>query len=95
MEEEYFGQYLLENCFLDYEMLRYLPSMLAAASVNLVLKVMREGRGNIWKITGYTEQTLKAASKDILILAQSTTSLKGIRHKFSSEKFKKVALTKL
>ena len=93
--EEAFGLYLLELALVDYKMLKYKPSMVAASAVNLVCKsVSKDLRTSL---VGFTSTQLKASSKDLLILMQAdkNSSLSAVRNKYSKAENFQVALNKI
>merc|ERR1719161_2868834 len=86
------AQYLLELTLVDYKMIKYSPSHLAAAAVLLSNKLLR--RQPAWKPaavrhTRLTEQSLKECAKEICILLESaaTSPLKAVTKKYSQMKY--------
>eukprot|EP00928_Gymnodinium_smaydae_P051116 TRINITY_DN3463_c0_g1_i2.p1 TRINITY_DN3463_c0_g1~~TRINITY_DN3463_c0_g1_i2.p1 ORF type:complete len:590 (+),score=144.28 TRINITY_DN3463_c0_g1_i2:87-1856(+) len=93
------ARYLLELTLLDYKMIRYTPSHVAAAAVLMSNKLLR--RQPSWtpaavKHTKLTEQMLKPCAKDIgTLLGQAEThALQAVRRKFSQQKLHAVAKIK-
>jgi cyclin B len=90
------AQYLLELTLVEYSMLKYSPSRLAAAAVLLSNKLLR--RQPSWKPaavkhTHFTEQMLKECAKEMCGLVENAehNSLQAVRKKFSQLKYHSVA----
>jgi cyclin B len=90
------AQYLLELTLVEYSMLKYSPSRLAAAAVLLSNKLLR--RQPSWKPaavkhTRFTEQMLKECAKEMCGLVENAehSSLQAVRKKFSQLKYHSVA----
>jgi len=90
------AQYLLELTLVDYKMVKYAPSHLAAAAVLLSNKLLR--RQPSWtlaveKHTMMTEQMLKGCAKEICVLLEHAEHdlLQAVRKKFSQLKHHSVA----
>ena len=93
-----FCRYLLELFLIECRMIKYLPSIVAAASVYIALKITKKNEANIVaKITNYSEEKLRDCAKDICIILDNVekSSLQAIRKKFSLPKFLEVAKIKL
>jgi cyclin B len=93
------AHYLLELTLVEYKMLKYTPSHLAASAVLLSNKLVR--RYPCWtpaavKHTRMAEQTLKDCSKELCTLLEKaeTNPLKAVRNKFSKHKYHSVATLK-
>jgi hypothetical protein len=94
------ARYLIELPLIEYKMLRYTPSMIAAAAVYLTMKILK--RDSPWndhlkEETQYNEQQVRPCAKDLCILLQGIEkcSLQAVRKKFSLPKFNEVALIKI
>jgi len=90
------AQYLLELTLVDYNMIKYSPSRLAAAAVLLSNKLLR--RQPSWKPaavkhTHFTEQMLKECAKEMCSLLEYAehNPLQAVRKKFSQLKYHSVA----
>lgn len=90
------AQYLLELTLIDYKMVKYSPSHLAAAAILLSNKLLR--RQPSWtpaavKHTKMTEQMLKECAKEMCGLLEHAESnpLQAVRKKFSQLKHHSVA----
>jgi cyclin B len=88
-------QYLLELALVEYKMLKYSPSHLAAASILLSNKLLRRPS---WtpataKHTKMTEPMLKECAKDMCAILESaeTNTLQAVQRKFSQVKHHSVA----
>lgn len=93
-----FCRYLLELFLIEYRMIKYCPSIVAAASIYIALKITKKSEANLVpKITNYTEEKLRECAKDICIILDNVekSSLQAIRKKFSLPKFLEVAKIKL
>lgn len=93
-----FCRYLLELFLIEYRMIKYPPSMLAASSIYIALKITKKTEANqVPKVTSYTEDKLRECAKDICIILDNVekSSLQAIRKKFSLPKFLEVAKIKL
>ena len=89
-----FCRYLLELFLVEYKMIKYNPSLLAAASIYLTLKIT--GKNLTYKIvelSNYTDEVLKECAKDICIILDNVEKcqLQAVRKKFSLPKFMEVA----
>ena len=91
----FFARYLLETVLLEYSLLRYSNSLLAAGAVFLVNKIFKK---HGWTVelqhhTGYSEADVKPCAKDIYFTMQNSEKLvlHAIKRKFSSAKFMEVS----
>ena len=93
------ARYLLELAFIEYKMLKYVPSNLACSAIYLVNKIQKkEGWSNVLvKHAKYSETQLRPCAKDLCILLQNAgkSNLQAVRRKFSSTKFLEVAKIQL
>ena len=94
------ARYLIELCLVDYKMIRFSNSLVAAASVYLTHKIKAvkpEWNKVMEELTPYKESDIKACAKEICILFQraSKTSLQSVRNKFMSPAYFSVANTSL
>jgi hypothetical protein len=92
------SKYLIELSLLEYKMVSYLPSEIAAASVYIARKM--SGVSPAWNdtlefYTNYSVEEIMPCIKDLNSLAQkqSTYAYQAIYKKFSSSKLLSVALT--
>ncbi len=91
--------YCIDICFINYNMIKYKPSFLAAASCLLSFRLLKiyDNWEEFESITGYNINELYDCMVEIteLIEKQKYTKLKGVYKKFSTEKFSEVAKMKL
>ena len=91
--------YCIDICFINYNMIKYKPSFLAAASCLLSFRLLKiyDNWEEFENITGYNINELYDCMVEIteLIEKQKYTKLKGVYKKFSTEKFSEVAKLKL
>ncbi|OMJ89348.1 hypothetical protein SteCoe_8553 [Stentor coeruleus] len=98
-EEQYaLSRYLQELALIDYKMIKYSYSNLAAAAIYLMFKIKNikpEWTADLRRASGYMEEQLKACARDMCMLFQNTnkSSLRGVKNKFSSAQFLHVANT--
>lgn len=90
------SQYLLELSLVESGMLRYRPSLTAAAALYLSTKLCCGGEP--WKqrmeaLTGCGERTMDGCAKDMVAMLQAVprSQLQAVRRKFSAPKFEEVA----
>lgn len=90
------SQYLCELALVEYKMLRYAPSLVAAASIFLTRKIAR--CDIVWpnmlaEQSHYKDTSLRQCAKDLCILLQGVEkcTLQAVRKKFSLPKFQEVA----
>jgi len=98
-KERSLGMYLLELSLLDYNMLKYKASLVAAGALYLSRKIFSNLSWSefLIKETGYTTCELKNCAKDLLVLYQksSTGSYTSLYKKYSQIENFNVANTKL
>jgi len=89
------AKYLLELTLVDYKMLKYAPSHLAAASILLSNKLLRRPSWTPAAVsfTKMTEPMLKECAKEMCALLEcaETSSLQAVRRKFSQSNYHAVA----
>ncbi len=88
--------YLSELALLEYRMLKYPPSLIAASAVYLAHKILKRSPSfhpAITAETQYLETDIKPVAKDLLSLVKniSSSSLKALTKKFSQSKLQEVA----
>jgi len=95
-QQRHMAQYLAELTLPDIKMLRFTPSHLAAASIYLSNKLMKQPV--VWSQTmcnqtRYTEAAIKACAKELYTLLEGAqgNSLQAVRKKFSYAKYHSVA----
>jgi G2/mitotic-specific cyclin-B, other len=94
------ARYLIEICLVDYKILKYSPSMIAASAIYLSQKMMK--KKVIWnevltKQTGYTEAMLASCGKDICeaLKQNEKGELQALKKKFALPKYNSVAKIKI
>lgn len=89
------AQYLLELSLMEYKMLKYTPSHLAAAAILLSNKLLRRPSWSTAAVTHtkMTEPMLKECAKGMCALLEcsESNSLQAVRRKFSQTKYNSVA----
>eukprot|EP00899_Mesostigma_viride_P017956 jgi/Mesvir1/26161/Mv06860-RA.1 len=96
---EVIASFLSELAIIDYGMIKYTPSMIAAAAVYVAL--LMQGREKPWnrlmvRHTAYTEHQLASCAQALVHLHHQapTNKLVAVHKKYSSERFMEVALLK-
>jgi cyclin B len=92
-----FCRYLLELFLVDYKMLKYNPTWLAASTLFITLKITKKGEiEKITELTNYTEDKLRECSKDICLIIDNVdkSTLQAVKKKFSLAKYLEVAKIK-
>lgn len=91
----YFARYLLETVLLEYSLIKYKNSLLAAGAIFLVNKIFKKHgwTSELQHHTGYSEAEVKPCAKDIYFTMQNSEKLvlHAIKRKFSSAKFMEVS----
>ena len=93
----YYAWYLIELCLVDYKMLRFKPSEIAASACLIAWKMMKNWLlEDFEELTGYNEESLKECSKEICIYLQEEEKgkLHAVTEKFSLSKYRQVAKNK-
>lgn len=92
-----FCRYLLELFLVEYKMIKYNPSLLAASTMYITLKITKKAEAEkVTQLIGYSDEVLKECAKDICQILDNVekNSLQAIRNKFSLPKFMEVAKIK-
>lgn len=91
-----YSYYLLDLCLINYKMIKYKFSELAATAVLISIKIFKGVLDNFEK-TGYKENQLTNCCKDMCNILQNSekNNLPAVRKKFSLGKFMEVAKTKI
>jgi cyclin B len=89
----YTCKYLLDLCLVEYEMIRYSPSIIAAAVISYVVKIKKAKTIDLERILGYTEGKLNDCIKSIIAIHKGidTNDLRTAKIKYSSSKHQYVA----
>ncbi|XP_027902158.1 putative cyclin-A3-1 isoform X2 [Vigna unguiculata] len=94
---EFLGRYLAELSLLDYDLLRFLPSVVAASAVFLsrfiVSPEVHPWTPSLSECSGYKPSELKECVLTLhdLYLLRKAASFKAVRNKYKQQKFKCVA----
>jgi hypothetical protein len=93
-----FARYLLELFLIDYKMIKHNPSLIAAATVYITMKISKKTDFNrVSQLTLYTEEQLREVATDICLVienAEKSSSLQAVKKKFSLPKYLEVAKIK-
>jgi hypothetical protein len=92
-----FCRYLLELFLIEYKMIKYNPSLLAASTMYITLKITKKSESEkVTELIGYTDEVLKECAKDICQILDNVekNSLQAVRNKFSQPKYMEVAKIK-
>ncbi|XP_028562961.2 G2/mitotic-specific cyclin-B2 isoform X4 [Podarcis muralis] len=91
------AKYLMELTLLDYNMVHYNPSEVAAAAICLSRKVFSEGQWNpkLCYYTGYEEEGLTPVmehmAKNVVRVNRNLTKNLAVKNKYSSSKFLRIS----
>lgn len=99
--ERNFAQYLIEGCLIEYAMLKYTPSTLAASALYFAAKMVRKTEP--WSKfmvdqTRIKENELRSCAKDMLAVLRNMSNnenLKAVQNKFALPKYGKVSSAKI
>lgn len=95
---EMLGIYLLVLSLLEYKMLRYKPSNIAASALYLASKVLKKvpWDDHLKNVTKYTEPEIRSCAKDLLIILRnaSKSKLQSVPKKFAQEKYLTISTSK-
>ena len=88
-----FSWYCLELCLIDYKMIKYKPSFLAACAVFCAYRLLDLDERGVPEKLGFCYAEMKSCCLEIcgLIDDQKRSNLRGIYKKFSLEKYYKIA----
>jgi cyclin B len=92
-----FSRYLLELLLIDYKMIKYNPSLVAATAAYISVKISkRMDSRRITEVTGYGEDEMKECVRDLVLILDNVerNSLQAIRKKFSKTNLLEVAKIK-
>ncbi|XP_061451208.1 G2/mitotic-specific cyclin-B2 isoform X2 [Rhineura floridana] len=91
------AKYLMELTLLDYDMVHYNPSEIAAAALCLSQKAFSEGQWNpkLCYYTGYEEESLtpvmKHMAKNVVRVNRNLTKYLAVKNKYSSSRFLRIS----
>ena len=93
------ARYLIELSLVEYKMLKYTPSNIAASALYLASKILKKTPWNecLEKNAQYTEHEVRPCAKDLYVLLQNApkTSLQAVRKKFSQKKYMEISKIQL
>ena len=94
------SQYLTELPLMEYKMLRYAPSTVAAAALYVAMRILKsqvDWEEQLYRFANLHEIELRPCAKDLCVLLQGIDkiSLQAVKKKFSMVKFSEVAKIKL
>jgi len=93
------AKYLIELSLVEYKMLKYTPSNIAASALYLSSKILKKTPWNEYleRNAQYTEQEVRPCAKDLCVLLQNApkTSLQAVRKKFSQKKYMEISKIQL
>lgn len=99
--EKFFAQYLIEGCLVEYHMLKYRPSIMAASALYFAAKMLRTKdpwSSFIVENTKIKESELRSCAKDMISVLRNMSqneSLKAVQNKFALAKFGQVSNAKI
>ena len=101
----FLAKYIIELQLAEYRMLQYTPSLLAAGSLYLSLKMMRaldkkkkqllpDWPSEMNKLIGRTEKDVRECAKDLCVILQNAehSSLQAARKKYMLQEYQRVSL---
>ena len=89
-----FSWYCIELCLIEYKMIKYKPSFLAASAVFCAHRLLDLDENGVAEKMGFNYQDIKLCCLEIcnLIDQRKKSNLKGVYKKFSLEKYYKLSL---
>ncbi|XP_024590963.1 G2/mitotic-specific cyclin-B2 isoform X1 [Neophocaena asiaeorientalis asiaeorientalis] len=99
VEQHTLAKYLMELTLIDYDMVHYHPSKVAAAASCLSQKVLGHGKWNLKQqhYTGYTEnevlEVMQHMAKNVVKVNEKLTKFIAIKNKYASSKLLKISTT--
>ncbi|XP_023585621.1 G2/mitotic-specific cyclin-B2 [Trichechus manatus latirostris] len=97
VEQHTLAKYLMELTLIDYDMVHYHPSKVAAAASCLSQKVLDQGKWSFKQeyYTGYTEkavlEVMQHMAKNVVKVNENLTKFIAIKNKYASSKLLKVS----
>ncbi|KAB0353290.1 hypothetical protein FD755_024003 [Muntiacus reevesi] len=97
VEQHILAKYLMELTLVDYDMVHYHPSKVAAASSCLSQKVLGQGKWNLKQqyYTGYTEskvlEVMRHMAQNVMRVNENMTKFTTIKNKYASSKLLKIS----
>lgn len=97
-KQHYFGKYFMENSLMDYNMIKYPPSVIAVSCCYIVMKFFKIPNYKILYSThiiygNCPQKIIKDTSRELCFLVRNLnlSEFKAIKEKYSSEEYCKVA----
>jgi len=98
-KSSFFSQYIIELALCDYIMLKYSPSVIAWAAIQLTGKVFRKRGADdiVSKHAKQDENNIKICCQELLLMLKGTekSSLKASKKKFNSVQYLEVSKTQI
>ncbi|KAM5339027.1 G2/mitotic-specific cyclin-B2 [Glossophaga mutica] len=97
VEQHTLAKYLMELTLIDYDMVHYHPSKVAAAASCLSQKVLGQGKWSLKQqhYTGYTEnevlEVMQHMAKNVVRVNENLTKFIAIKNKYASSKLLKIS----
>jgi hypothetical protein len=96
LEESHFMfcRYLLELFLIEYKMMKYNPSLLAATAIYITLKITKKmNYDELYQVTSYGEDKIRECAKDVCTILDNVekSSLQAVRKKYSLPKYLEVS----
>jgi cyclin B len=89
--EQYFAKFCLELCLVEYQMLRYAPSLVAASCVLASRRLIAQldWDDTLYVHTGYRESDLSQCLEQVMELLQNSkrSNLTAVRRRYSSRRY--------
>ncbi|CAO2634433.1 G2/mitotic-specific cyclin-B2 [Lemmus lemmus] len=97
VEQHTLAKYLMELTLIDYDMVHYHPSQVAAAASCLAQKVLGQGRWNLKQqyYTGYMEsevlEIMQHMAKNVVKVNENLTKFIAVKNKYASSRLLKIS----
>ncbi|XP_025328427.3 G2/mitotic-specific cyclin-B2 isoform X2 [Canis lupus dingo] len=97
VEQHTLAKYFMELTLIDYDMVHYHPSKVAAAASCLSQKILGQGKWNLKQqyYTGYTEnellEVMQHMAKNVVKVNENLTKFIAIKNKYASSKLLKIS----
>lgn len=90
-------RYLIEMSLIDYKFLQYNPSLIAACSMLISIRLHFKDTDELFKLSGYTLNSLKICGRDMISIIERAdiSSLQAVRKKYLLPKFLEVSRIKI
>ncbi|XP_006902839.1 PREDICTED: G2/mitotic-specific cyclin-B2 [Elephantulus edwardii] len=97
VEQHTLAKYLMELTLIDYDMVHYHPSQVAAAASCLSQKILDQGKWSLKQeyYTGYTEsellEVMQHMAKNVLKVNENLTKFIAVKNKYASSRLLKIS----